>query len=863
MVEEAAVAVGVNLASTAVCTATSLGRTKTQRLVREHSIDKELDDLNTEFGNSLEAAIEEIDAGSETGELTGITDDWEEIAREVHGLSTDETDTEESIDDASATQDRLAFASEEDAIEALAEAIASVQGFDLSKTPQLERELKEALTVAYRESLETFIDRIAGTELADALLVEAQLTELDELRSVLTRLERLEEKFATPRHYDLTDVAEEGLAAADPLALTGPDLEFVDRPDLAGHYDDRRCLLVGPGGSGKSRALADMVENYEREVRYVVRPREAFNDREDFRRLRREGFDDDVLLVWDDVHEVVPEQDNLLFRQTITKLEASLPEDTSVHVLAAARVEGLDNFSGDPRKSHGGDFWADFEVVELEPLTADVLAGIFQRALENSEVDATDDVQEQFVRKALETDPSPLYVTSVVETAGDRLTETNIEEVPADALGIWAEQYEEIYHQRSDWVDEEHRYVLWTFKILNEIRIPPYHSLVEGVYEEVLGRDVTTLGPPLEELETRQWFVELETDEGAVYYEMHDVKAEAVDESVDRWVRELSEFFRESLDWYLPNDVDGLERICHGQFAVYAGATDARRGPQTAEKHYLEIIDEEGLYLDDGVTHYNYANLLKNELDRPKEAEDHYLQAIDIDPELAEAHINYAHLLTNELDRPEAAQKHLETSVRLWIDRGIVENALHDLCTLVVVCQRLDDDKAVVESCNRALSLLPEIDEKQPKSRCWFRGQKALADDDTETTSLYQFALENVRAFEPSLATKLFEMAWNRRNDHEEETVELSAARAAGVALAAHAELFDDLDGPSADEILAELDPKNLHEPEVILYEQLTGGTPETNTEDLQPRAEEYREAGEELDALEAEAFRILLGELE
>lgn len=138
-----------------------------------------------------------------------------------------------------------------------------------------------------------------------------------------------------------------------------------------------------------------------------------------------------------------------------------------------------------------------------------------------------------------------------------------------------------------------------------------------------------------------------------------------------------------------------------------------------------------------------------------------------------------------------------------------------------------------------------------------------LADHDAETPQLYQFALLNFRPSEPSMAIDLFEATWSRRDEHEEESGELSFARAAGVALAAHAELFDDWEGPTAADILAELDPEDLYDPEVVVYEQLTGGDPETDSEDLFARTEEYREEDETFAALEAQAFGTLLKGLE
>lgn len=155
---------------------------------------------------------------------------------------------------------------------------------------------------------------------------------------------------------------------------------------------------------------------------------------------------------------------------------------------------------------------------------------------------------------------------------------------------------------------------------------------------------------------------------------------------------------------------------------------------------------------------------------------------------------------------------------------------------------------------------LNELKADRPDDRRWFGSLQVLADDDAETPRLYQFALLNVRASEPSQAIPLFEAVWNRRDEHDEETAELSLSRAAGIALAAHGELLDDFGVElSADEILEELDREDLHDPEDVVYETLTGGDPEVDAEDLIDRAAEYREEDKNLSALETEAFAELL----
>jgi hypothetical protein len=48
-----------------------------------------------------------------------------------------------------------------------------------------------------------------------------------------------------------------------------------------------------------------------------------------------------------------------------------------------------------------------------------------------------------------------------------------------------------------------------------------------------------------------------------------------------------------------------------------------------------------------------------------------------------------------------------------------------------------------------------------------------------------------------------------------------------------------------------------------VVYEQLSGGDPDIDSEDLLARAREHSEEGDEFPALETAAFAILLGQLE
>jgi tetratricopeptide (TPR) repeat protein len=252
-------------------------------------------------------------------------------------------------------------------------------------------------------------------------------------------------------------------------------------------------------------------------------------------------------------------------------------------------------------------------------------------------------------------------------------------------------------------------------------------------------------------------------------------------------------------------------------------------------------------------------------LGQPEDAEHHYQRAIDIDPEYAEAHYNYAILLFRQLERPAEAKPLLEESIRLWTASDNLTNAIHDSKTLVRVCVSVGDWDTVIEQCSRALDLLEQVGEVTSNDKLWFESWSVVADpSDTETGRLYVLGLLNVTAMNPELAIRLFERAWERRDQHESESAERAHTLAAGVALVAHLEMFETHESAhTAGEVHDAIDPEELHQPETVLYEQLANGQTETTPDDLRERAESYDKEEDSFAALEARAFATLLDALQ
>ncbi len=673
-----------NLLAAGLLNRVEAGRQHLHAVFREAEFHAELDAIETEFHKSLCDAIEDGAAEQELDDFADIVEHWDAVIE--HLDATAAMDGE----DGPAT-DRMVFESEREAVDRLAREIGAVCGYDLETNPQLQQALKSAVAEAYREAVGSFSERLVDAGLDEQFVAEANIEELGALDQLQDRLSDLEERLTHPRFYELYrgDAAGRRRASRmiDPQAL-----EFVSRPELEDNRTAQRLLVLGPGGSGKSRVLAELVATADSAIEHIIRPKAALQSPQDLQPLRSESFQGDVLLVWDDLHAISPETDNTVFRKAIFELEEFLAPDHELHVLAAARSDQVESLPGDI--STDSSLWSPFEDVWLEELESEAIATLFDRVLAKEGVMAADEVRTAFVEKAQATDPSPLYITSVVETVdGVQLTTADIEVLPEDALTIWQEQYKAIKA-----ANDNRRFVLWAVKLFAELGgLPAYpHSLLKGIYAHVLDRDEPTFGPPVEELCQRRWLVPRVNVKGETRYVVHDVKAEAIDESLDGRLRAYSTFLCEAVDRYLPA-TGGIEHMLHENYAgrlynrsliwdtqvleqhcgraltldsecatahttyanVLSGPLD---DPETAKEHH-----ERALAIDpeDATAHYNYANLLEDEYDAVEEAKEHYEQALALDPEFTTAHTNYANLLEDEYDAMETAKEHRERALAL------------------------------------------------------------------------------------------------------------------------------------------------------------------------------------------------------
>ncbi len=839
-----------------------------QAACRKAEFHAEIDAIETEFHNSLRTAIEECTTAHELDDVADIGDHWGTVIERLKITAVADDDA-----------DRLVFTSEQEAVTRMAQEIGAVYGYDLATNPQLEQALKRAVTEAYEEAVYSFGERLVDAGLDQQFVAEANIEELAAIDALQDRLAEMHDRLSHPRLYELYPGDADGRRRASQM-IDQQALEFVSRPELNNNRDAQRLLVLGPGGSGKSRALAELVATSDQTIEHIIRPKAALHTVSDLQPLRGELFQGDVLLVWDDIHEIGRETDNTLFRKMVFELEEFLSPEHELYVIAAAQSKWVNLLPGNIERTDS-PLWSGFEIVELGDLAEESIGTLFDRGVAKEGIDVPEGVRTAFVEKAKKTDPSPLYITSVVETVdGMQVTMKDIEGLPEDALTIWQEQYEAIKA-----ANDERRFILLAVKLLAELGPSQlyYHSLLQGIHAHVLDRDELMFEPPLEELCRDQWFVPQAETAERTKYTIHDVQIEAIDELVNGHLREYSTFLFGVVERYLP-DTEGIEHQLHDLYVKYLFNRSVIWDPQVIEQHcdraltlepacasahitYANILSEtldaserakehyeEAVAIDSessmahynyaiflseedstveeakehyeralainsesSVVHYNYAKLLEEKLEMPKKAKQHYKQTLALAPEYGVYHCRYGNLLIDELDELEEAKRHYKQALQLFQDESGHRAKLSTLSGLIRIHRAWNNDSMALDYCEHAL----EIHSANSSDRRWFEGIRALLTE-TDSRSRYRHGLTAVCDDHCDLSRDLFERVWTNHDDYLTESASTEVVFGAGVMLAALTRRDGD-DTQAVEEILSCIEPSVLAPSISILYASLNG----------------------------------------
>jgi predicted ATPase len=137
-----------------------------------------------------------------------------------------------------------------------------------------------------------------------------------------------------------------------------------------------------------------------------------------------------VVLVWDDLHWV---GEPSLIPIVVGKLLEFVSNPTIVLAARSNEFESL-------RKRISEHFWSTFEKHQLAELDTDQTRELVDICKQEFDVTIDERVEKQLISIIKETDPTPLYVVSVIVAFKERsLNATDIHTIPVNTRAIWGD----------------------------------------------------------------------------------------------------------------------------------------------------------------------------------------------------------------------------------------------------------------------------------------------------------------------------------------------------------------------------------------------------------------------------------------
>jgi len=641
---------------------------KLKQLRRNTEISAALDPIETEFNKILKNSIQERAEEIESYHLQSLAMNWEAV--------------DEHID-----PHDVVYKDESAAIEWLVEQITSIENVELDD--EAEQELRQILAAEIATVVESFIQRLADDDqLRNQFQTELQVSIRQELGHIQTQFEELAEMGPISRflRFDADETDAVVSMIEPPRAI-----DFVSRPEVEKLPDAQEVLIVGVAGSGKTRMIERLLEVRSTEVDEILTPDPTESlFRQDQYAFERESFDGDVLLVWDDIHKINENQDNVIFEDVVSKLRSQLEADGhSLYVIGAARSGHLGVLPGSVRSPTSIDnrsegFWGPFQTVELGNLSEEHTRQMVKRMGQQPDPPITFSataVDTLAARAAHESGPG--YLDAALKTAdpGDELTVDDIETLPDEAIDIWVHQYEDLLGSAGSEGLSQQFEVLVACKLLYDLNLEYHGSLVFGICKHVLGSPETNRAyqKAVNQLVERRWLsvektysgdeTQLDTAEPSVTgddskYNIHDTQVEAVDNveeatsvSIATYIEAFSDFLLDHADDHCPNPQ--TTSIVHGELATHLLSNDIEYSRM--KQHYQRAVDQP---TTTPINKSNYAFVLHQE-GQTDLAETYYREALcdasptsdQLDSTQTLAHLNYANLL-KETNRIKEAKQH-------------------------------------------------------------------------------------------------------------------------------------------------------------------------------------------------------------
>lgn len=651
-------------------------RSKLGEATRNTEITDEFGPIAAEFNRSLSKRIESRAKDLDHIELHSLALHWDILAEQI--------DLSEVV-----------FETEEAAVTWLVQELDGLEDVDLDQ--EARDELEKLLGEEFRNAVDEFRERaVQDDELRQRLQAEFQIDVLEELAAIREAFDRL----AYRRPYTLYSFPEKREQVIASL-LPENAVEFVDREEVPDNPDPGRYIVIGPSGSGKTRVIAAWINRLRTDsIDHVLIPDERMIDPADAKGIAREDFDGNVLLVWEDIHRIDEGRDNLIIESVIRELTHTLEANgNNLYTLLEVQSGQLHNVPGNLPAAFNDEksIWNAFDPLRVEQINLEFLLNLAVRMADKYDVTVEDEVLEALIEQTASRS-APIYLDTVLGTAGDELTLGDVEGLPDDIEHLWHIQYDDL---QANSIDEWR--VLASMKLLFDLNLPYYAKLIRTMYLDLFNGDRGQFRSAVEQLHrTRQW-MDISGDDFVARqtrYHVHDAQLAAIRVQARDDAAKISEILLAGREKTLPTLVQPVAHLNAGVAFSRWGHTslavdqwDAalelnptfpevhynygwllvrdKHDPKSAEIHFRKAIDYNPQFVE---AYYSYGLILQEDLGRPEVAVDYYRRVLEVDPEFVEAHYNLGLVLHRDLDKPGEAEEHYETALKLDPEHASAHN---------------------------------------------------------------------------------------------------------------------------------------------------------------------------------------------